>query len=114
MELDSLNEESLYKILTQTKSSLLRQYQLLLDTENIRLEFSDEAIREIAKLSHSANERTEDIGARRLHTTIERVLEEISFDIDTYQGKEVTITAEMVKERLGDVVENVDLARYIL
>lgn len=114
VELDSLNEESLYKILTQTKSSLLRQYQLLLDTENIRLEFSDEAIREIAKLSHSANERTEDIGARRLHTTIERVLEEISFDIDTYQGKEVTITAEMVKERLGDVVENVDLARYIL
>lgn len=114
VELDSLNEESLYKILTQTKSSLLRQYQLLLDTENIRLEFSDEAIREIAKLSHSANERTEDIGARRLHTTIERVLEEISFDIDTYQGKEITITAEMVKERLGDVVENVDLARYIL
>ncbi len=114
VELDSLNEESLYKILTQTKSSLLRQYQLLLDTENIRLEFSDEAIREIAKLSHSANERTEDIGARRLHTTIERVLEEISFNIDTYQGKEVTITAEMVKERLGDVVENVDLARYIL
>ena len=114
VELDSLNAESLYKILTQTKSSLLRQYQLLLDTENIRLEFSDEAIREIAKLSHSANERTEDIGARRLHTTIERVLEEISFDIDTYQGKEVTITAEMVKERLGDVVENVDLARYIL
>ena len=114
VELDSLNKESLYKILTQTKSSLLRQYQLLLDTENIRLEFSDEAIREIAKLSHSANERTEDIGARRLHTTIERVLEEISFDIDTYQGKEITITAEMVKERLGDVVENVDLARYIL
>ncbi|TLD92792.1 HslU--HslV peptidase ATPase subunit [Helicobacter magdeburgensis] len=114
VELDSLNEESLYKILTQTKSSLLRQYQLLLDTENIRLEFSDEAIREIAKLSHSANERTEDIGARRLHTTIERVLEEISFDIDTYQGREITITAEMVKERLGDVVENVDLARYIL
>lgn len=114
VELDSLNEESLYKILTQTKSSLLRQYQLLLDTENIRLEFSDEAIREIAKLSHSANERTEDIGARRLHTTIERVLEEISFDIDTYAGKEITITAEMVKERLGDVVENVDLARYIL
>ena len=114
VELDSLNEESLYKILTQTKSSLLRQYQLLLDTENIRLEFSDEAIREIAKLSHSANERTEDIGARRLHTIIERVLEEISFDIDTYQGNEVTITAEMVKERLGDVVENVDLARYIL
>lgn len=114
VELSSLDEESLYQILTQTKSSLLRQYQLLLDTEGIRLEFSDEAIREIARLSHSANERTEDIGARRLHTTIERVLEEISFDVEHYQGQEVEIDAEMVREKLGGVVENVDLARYIL
>ncbi|TLD97527.1 HslU--HslV peptidase ATPase subunit [Helicobacter jaachi] len=114
VELQSLNEESLYQILTQTKSSLLRQYQLLLHTENITLEFSDEAIRELARLSHSANERTEDIGARRLHTTIERVLEDISFDVDTYAGKEIEVTGEMVRERLGDLVENIDLARYIL
>lgn len=114
VELSTLDEESLYQILTQTKSSLLRQYQLLLDTEGIELEFSDDAIREIARLSHNANQRTEDIGARRLHTTIERVLEEISFDIDTYSGKRVEITADMVKERLVDLVENVDLARYIL
>lgn len=114
VELSMLDEESLYQILTQTKSSLLRQYQLLLDTEGIELEFSDDAIREIARLSHNANQLTEDIGARRLHTTIERVLEEISFDIDTYSGKQVIITADMVKERLVDLVENVDLARYIL
>lgn len=114
VELSMLDEESLYQILTQTKSSLLRQYQLLLDTEDIRLEFSDEAIRELARLSHNANQRTEDIGARRLHTTIERVLEDISFDVDTYKGKEVEITGDMVRERLGDLVENIDLARYIL
>lgn len=114
VELSTLDEESLYQILTQTKSSLLRQYQLLLDTEDIRLDFSEDAIREIARLSHSANQRTEDIGARRLHTTIERVLEDISFDVDVYSGKQVEITADMVKERLVDLVENVDLARYIL
>lgn len=114
VELNTLDEESLYQILTQTKSSLLRQYQLLLDTEDIRLEFSDEAIRELARLSYNANIRTEDIGARRLHTTIERVLEDISFDVDTYKGKEVEITGDMVRERLGDLVENIDLARYIL
>lgn len=114
VELNTLDEESLYQILTQTKSSLLRQYQLLLDTENIRLEFSDEAIRELARLSHNANQRTEDIGARRLHTTIEHVLEDISFNVDDYQGKEVEISAEMVRSALADLVENIDLARYIL
>lgn len=114
VELNTLDEESLYQILTQTKSSLLRQYQLLLDTEDIRLEFNDEAIRELARLSYNANIRTEDIGARRLHTTIERVLEDISFDVDTYKGKEIEITGDMVRERLGDLVENIDLARYIL
>lgn len=114
VELDGLNEESLYQILTQTKSSLLRQYQLLLGTENIELVFQDDAIRELARLSHNANQRTEDIGARRLHTTIEHVLEDISFDVDAYAGKKVVITAEMVKTALGDLVENVDLARYIL
>lgn len=114
VELSTLDEESLYQILTQTKSSLLRQYQLLLETENIRLEFSDEAIRELARLSHNANQRTEDIGARRLHTTIEHVLEDISFNVDEYQGKEIEVNVEMVREALADLVENVDLARYIL
>ncbi len=114
VELENLNEESLYKILTQVKSSIVRQYQLLLETENITLEFDDEAIRELAKLSFNANQKTEDIGARRLHTTIERVLEDISFECESYAGKKVIITAQMVRDKLGELVENVDLTRYIL
>ncbi|TLD81780.1 HslU--HslV peptidase ATPase subunit [Helicobacter sp. MIT 05-5293] len=114
VELSTLDEQSLYEILTQTKSSLLRQYQLLMLTEEIKLDFDDDAVRELARLSHNANQRTEDIGARRLHTTIERVLEDVSFDVDRYKGKEVVITAQMVRDCLGDLVENVDLARYIL
>lgn len=114
VELENLTQESLYKILTQVKSSIIRQYQLLLQTEDITLEFEDEAIRELARLSFNANEKTEDIGARRLHTTIERVLEDISFECEEYIGKEVIITADMVRQKLGELVENVDLARYIL
>ncbi len=114
VELENLTQESLYKILTQVKSSIIRQYQLLLQTEDITLEFEDEAIRELARLSFHANEKTEDIGARRLHTTIERVLEDISFECEDYIGKEVVVTAQMVREKLGELVENVDLARYIL
>ncbi|MGI0406833.1 HslU--HslV peptidase ATPase subunit [Helicobacter himalayensis] len=114
VELENLTQESLYKILTQVKSSIIRQYQLLLQTEDITLEFEDEAIRELARLSFHANEKTEDIGARRLHTTIERVLEDISFECEDYIGKEVIVTAQMVREKLGELVENVDLARYIL
>ncbi|WP_417935355.1 HslU--HslV peptidase ATPase subunit [Helicobacter himalayensis] len=114
VELENLTQESLYKILTQVKSSIIRQYQLLLQTEYITLEFEDEAIRELARLSFHANEKTEDIGARRLHTTIERVLEDISFECEDYIGKEVVVTAQMVREKLGELVENVDLARYIL
>lgn len=114
VELENLTQESLYKILTQVKSSIIRQYQLLLQTEDITLEFEDEAIRELARLSFNANEKTEDIGARRLHTVIERVLEDISFECEEYIGKEVLITADMVRQKLGELVENVDLARYIL
>ena len=114
VELENLTQESLYKILTQVKSSIIRQYQLLLQTEDITLEFEDEAIIELARLSFNANEKTEDIGARRLHTVIERVLEDISFECEEYIGKEVLITADMVRQKLGELVENVDLARYIL
>lgn len=114
VELENLSEESLYKILTQVKSSIVRQYQLLLQTEDITLEFDDEAIRELAKLSFNANQKTEDIGARRLHTTMERVLEDISFECESYAGKKVIINAQMVRDKLGELVENIDLARYIL
>jgi ATP-dependent HslUV protease ATP-binding subunit HslU len=114
VELESLTQETLYKILTQTKNSLLYQYEALLSTEGMKLVFEDEAVRAIAKLAHRTNEITEDIGARRLHTVLERVLEDISFHADEYKDKEFVITEKLVHEKLDIVVENDDLSRYIL
>lgn len=114
VELESLTEDILYQILTQTKNSLLSQYKALLSIEGMELVFENEAIRAIAKLAHKANESTEDIGARRLHTVLEKVLEDISFDADEYNGQTYTITAELVHKKLDVVVENSDLSRYIL
>ena len=114
VELESLTQETLYKILTQTKNSLLYQYEALLSTEGMKLVFEDEAVRAIAKLAHRTNEITEDIGARRLHTVLERVLEDISFNADEYKDKEFVITEKLVHEKLDIVVENDDLSRYIL
>jgi ATP-dependent HslUV protease ATP-binding subunit HslU len=114
VELEPLSEDTLYKILTQTKNSLLRQYEALLSVEGMKLIFEDEAIRAIAKLAHRANEVAEDIGARRLHTVLERVLEDVSFNADEYKDKEFVVTAKLVHEKLDDVVENNDLSRYIL
>lgn len=114
VELDSLDEDALYQILTQPKNSLLKQYIALLSTENVELEFDDEAIKEIARIAHVANEKMEDIGARRLHTVIERVIEDISFEASEKSGEKISVTKELVKERLKDVVEDQDLARYIL
>ncbi|ALF45125.1 HslU--HslV peptidase ATPase subunit [Campylobacter curvus] len=114
VELDSLDEKALYQILTKPKNSLLKQYIALLSTENVELAFDDEAIHEIAKIAQAANEKMEDIGARRLHTVIERVIEDISFEASEKSGEKVNVTKELVKERLSDVVEDQDLARYIL
>ena len=114
VELDSLDEDALYQILTQPKNSLLKQYIALLSTENVELEFDDEAIKEIARIAHAAKEKMEDIGARRLHTVIERVIEDISFEASEKSGEKINVTKELVKERLKDVVEDQDLARYIL
>lgn len=114
VELNSLDDEAMYQILTQTKSSIIRQYQALLKTEDVTIDFSEDALRELARLSYNANQKTEDIGARRLHTTIERVIEDISFNADEYKNQTVHITKELVSEKLQDLVENVDLARYIL
>ncbi|MFK5937124.1 MAG: HslU--HslV peptidase ATPase subunit [Sulfurimonas sp.] len=114
VELESLTEDTLYKILTQTQNSLLIQYTALLGVEGVTLTFEDEAIHSIAKLSYRANELTEDIGARRLHTVLEKLLEEISFDADEHKGEEVIITAKLVHEKLDEVVEDDDLSRYIL
>ncbi len=114
VELESLDEEALYKILTNTKNSLLRQYKALLEVEGVDLEFDDEAIRAFAKYSVTANEKTEDIGARRLHTVIEKVIEDISFDADEKKGEKIIVTKELVASKLDDIVDNVDTARYIL
>ncbi len=114
VELESLTEETLYKILTQTQNSLLKQYEALLGVEGMKLIFKDEAIRSIAKLAHKANETTEDIGARRLHTVLEKVLEDISFEADEHSGEDYVITSEFVHKKLDTVVDDDDLSRYIL
>lgn len=114
VELDSLDENALYEILTKPKNSLLKQYIALLKTEKVDLKFSDDGIKEIAKIATQTNEKIEDIGARRLHTIIEKVLEDISFEADKYAGKSVEVGAELVKEKLGEISQSEDLARYIL
>ncbi|MDR1613994.1 MAG: HslU--HslV peptidase ATPase subunit [Campylobacteraceae bacterium] len=114
VELSSLDEDTLYKILTQPKNSLLRQYKALLLTEKVDLVFDDDAIKEIAKIAHIANEKTEDIGARRLHTIIEKVIEDISFDADLHKDETLHVSAKLVHEKLDTIVEDEDTARYIL
>ena len=114
VELDNLDEDALYKILTNTKNSLLRQYQALLKVEDVTLEFDDEAIHAFARYSVTANEKTEDIGARRLHTVIEKVIEDISYEADEKSGEKIIITKELVEDKLDKIIEDEDTARYIL
>ncbi|GAA8121381.1 HslU--HslV peptidase ATPase subunit [Helicobacter pylori] len=114
VELESLTEEIMYMILTQTKTSIIKQYQALLKVEGVGIAFEDNAIKELAKLSYNANQKSEDIGARRLHTTIEKVLEDISFEAEDYSGQDVTITKELVQSKLEDLVADENLVKYIL
>ncbi len=114
VELENLTEEIMYMILTQTKTSIIKQYQALLKVEGVGIAFEDDAIKELAKLSYNANQKSEDIGARRLHTTIEKVLEDISFEAEDYSGQNVTITKELVQSKLGDLVADENLVKYIL
>ncbi|WP_305875145.1 HslU--HslV peptidase ATPase subunit [Helicobacter pylori] len=114
VELENLTEEIMYMILTQTKNSIIKQYQALLKVEGVGIAFEDSAIKELAKLSYNANQKSEDIGARRLHTTIEKVLEDISFEAEDYSGQKVTITKELVQSKLGDLVADENLVKYIL
>ncbi|GAA7612023.1 HslU--HslV peptidase ATPase subunit [Helicobacter pylori] len=114
VELENLTEEIMYMILTQTKTSIIKQYQALLKVEGVEIAFEDDAIKELAKLSYNANQKSEDIGARRLHTTIEKVLEDISFEAENYSGQSVTITKELVQSKLGDLVADENLVKYIL
>ena len=114
VELDSLDEETLYRILTEPNNSLIKQYQALMKVEDVTLEFNEESLRAIASYSLQANEKTEDIGARRLHTVMEKILEEISFEADEKAGETVNIDEALVKDKIGKVVEDEDTTRYIL
>ena len=114
VELSSLGKEDFVRILTEPKNALIKQYAALLETEGIHLNFADDAIQEIAQIASEVNEKTENIGARRLHTVLERLLDEISFTAPEMPGKNVTIDAQYVRERLGPILKNEDLSRYIL
>jgi ATP-dependent HslUV protease ATP-binding subunit HslU len=114
VELQSLTMEDFVRILTEPKSSLVKQYTALLETEGVKLEFTKEALDEIAHFAFRVNESTENIGARRLHTIMERVLDELSFDAPEKKGEHVTIDADYVRKMLTDIVKDQDLSRYIL
>jgi ATP-dependent HslUV protease ATP-binding subunit HslU len=114
VELEPLGGDDFTRILTEPENSLTRQYQALLATEGVRIEWKPDAIVEIARMAALANERMENIGARRLHTIMERLLDELSFEAPGLEGTEIPITAEYVRERLSKVLENEDLSKYIL
>lgn len=113
-ELSALTRNDFVRILTEPKNALVKQYQELLKTEDLTLEFTNEAIEEMAILAEEVNERAENIGARRLHTIMEKLLEEISFNAPEMGGVAITVSPEMVRERLSEIVKSDDLSRYIL
>ncbi|MCU1350594.1 MAG: hslU [Acidobacteria bacterium] len=114
VELDSLTEDDFVRILHEPKNALTTQYVALLATEGVTLQFSDDAVRELARYAAVVNEKTENIGARRLHTILERVLDELSFDADTMKGQSVVINAPFVQRVLEGVIKDEDLSRYVL
>ena len=114
VELDSLSMDDFVRILTEPQNALIIQYKALLDTEGIELLFEDSAVREIASMASDVNERTENIGARRLHTVMEKLLDEISYDAPDMTAKSVPITKKYVEEKLADILEDENLSRYIL
>jgi ATP-dependent HslUV protease ATP-binding subunit HslU len=114
VELDSLGKSDLVRILTEPENALIKQYTALMDTESVKMEFKADAIAEIAEVAALINERTENIGARRLYTIMERLLEEISFDAPEKTGESMVINAKYVREKLKDFIEDEDLSRYIL
>jgi ATP-dependent HslUV protease ATP-binding subunit HslU len=114
VELEPLTGEDFIRILTEPENALIRQYVELLRTEGVRLAFLPDAIEAIAEIAMQVNTSTENIGARRLYTIMERLLEDVSFDAPDMPGKELTIDAEYVQQRLSDVTRDQDLSRYIL
>ena len=114
VELQSLKEEDFVRILTEPKNALIKQYIALLETEGIKLNITDDAVEAIAKFATTVNEQTENIGARRLHTIMEKVLDELSFEAPDLKKKAVKVDAAYVNKQLADIVKNQDLSRYIL
>jgi ATP-dependent HslUV protease ATP-binding subunit HslU len=114
VELEALGVEEFVRILTEPRSALVKQYMALMDTEGISLTFTDDAVRSIAEFATEVNDRTENIGARRLHTVMEKLLDRISFEGPDLVEKTVTIDAAYVTAMLSDIVKNNDLSRYIL
>src|SRR6516164_473553 len=114
VELESLSVKDFEAILVATDASLVKQYQALLATEDVHLEFADDGIRRLAEIAYSVNEKTENIGARRLYTVIEKLLEEVSFSAGNHTGKSVSIDAAYVDKALGEVAQDEDLSRYVL
>jgi ATP-dependent HslUV protease ATP-binding subunit HslU len=114
VELDALTAEDFIKILTEPNASLTEQYSALIGAEGVNLEFSEDGVRRIAEVSYQVNQRTENIGARRLYTVVERLLDKISFEAPDRSGDTVVVTADYVDEHLGNLVEDEDLSRYIL
>ena len=111
---DSLDKEAFKKILTVPENAIIKQNQALLKTESINLEFSEDAIDEIAGMAYLMNEQTENIGARRLHTIMENLLEEISFEVPDTGGQPLVIDREYVRERFSDTIDKDDVDKYII
>jgi ATP-dependent HslUV protease ATP-binding subunit HslU len=114
VELEPLGQPEFVRILTEPRSSLVKQYMALMATEGVDLTFAEDGINLIAEFAATVNERTENIGARRLHTVMERLLDEISFEGPELAEKSITIDAAYVRRMLSDIVKNEDLSRYIL
>jgi len=114
VELDSLGKADLVRILTEPENALIKQYTALLETESVKVNFTEDGIAEIAEMAALINDRTQNIGARRLYTMMEKLLDEISFDAPEMSGKSMVIDAKYVREKLKDFVEDEDLSRYIL
>ncbi|MDE5776822.1 MAG: HslU--HslV peptidase ATPase subunit, partial [Treponemataceae bacterium] len=114
VELDSLHKDDFRRILLEPKNALVKQYKALLATEGVSIEFADDAIDRMTTIAEEVNAKAENIGARRLHTIMEKLLEEISFEADEHKGETITIDASYVDEKLKDISSNEDLSRYIL
>ncbi len=114
VELKGLSADDFYRILTEPNNAIVKQYKALLETEGVELDFTDDALHHIANIAEKANASADNIGARRLHTVMEKLLEDLSFSAEDKKGERVEITAEYVDKELGNIVENQDLTRYIL